>query len=170
MVLLDDITKRDSLLNDSYGSSRLCCVGVVGFVGFMVKAGKARSFSCKTTVALSWRREQIWHRGKRAWQWRCEQKWLLVTVQSLFPSVATHPPFLPPPHASLMLFIWCSLSKCKIVRISEVTNCFISVWNSHRSLQDLETRTLLQFRKKFSVEVALLCLHIEGPERALWSC
>lgn len=137
----------------------------------MLKAGKTQSFSCKTTVALSWRRKrlQIWHGGKRAWRWRCEQKWLLVTVQSLFTSVATHPPFLPPPRTSLILFIWCGLSKCKIVRISEVTNSFLSVWKLHCSLRDLETQILLQFRMVFSVEVALFCLHIKGPGRALWS-
>lgn len=116
----------------------------------MLKAGKTGSFSCETTVALSRRRaSRFWHRGKRAWQWRCEQKWLLVTVQSSLASMASQPPSLPPPHARLILFIWRGLSKCEIVRISEATNCFLSVWKFHCSPQDLETPTLLRFKKKF---------------------
>jgi len=63
--LLDDITKQDSLLNDSSGSRRLCCVGVLGFVGFMLKDGKTGSFSCKTTAALPWRRASRFDTGER---------------------------------------------------------------------------------------------------------
>lgn len=141
-VLLDDITKRDSLLNDSYGSSRLCCVGVVGFVGFMLKAGKAGSVSCKTTVALlggGGSRFDTGEGGPSGGGVSRNGCWLLCRAGSLL-----WPLILPPPHASLILFIRRGLSKCEVVGIAEVTNCLISVWNSHCSLQDLETQHFLQ--------------------------
>lgn len=82
---------------------------------------------------------------------------------NLFPSVA--PPFLPPPSTDLILFIWHGLSKCKIVRILEGTNCFLSIWKFHCSLQDLETRTLLQIQKEnFCRSCTFLPMHQEAWE------
>lgn len=128
----------------------------------------SKSSSCKTTVALSWSQEQVWDRGTR--EKRAIEVWAGVSAAycaNLFSSVALHPPFLPPPCTDLILFIWRGLSKWKIIRTPEGTNCFLSIWKFHCFLQDLETGALLQFRRKIPVEVALFCLCIKKPGRAL---
>lgn len=131
----------------------------------------SKSSSCKTTGALSWSKSvQIWDRGVRkgGW-WRCEQHECCLLCRpvpfggtaSSFPASSMH-------WSDFICLTW-------LIKMQDCKNSWrdkLFPFHLEVSLQPTGFRNSNPSarQKEISVEVALFCLCIKRPGRALQSC